>query len=224
MELAWKAAAATLLVATTGAAAAHDTWFEPLPPTPGGHVVFALGTGTHFPTYEFALAYESIAASGCRGEGAIAAPLAHVEDRLAALVVRSATAVDLRAGLTCWAQLVAFEVEVPPDKVEVYLREIQAGPALRATWAAMKARGLPWRERYTKLPASSSRYGPALRRCRWPWMCAWTTRDSRSAPVTSSGSRCCATASRSPACRSNCAANRARWASGARPTPTAAYR
>ena len=150
MKLAGKAAAATLLVATAGAAAAHDTWFEPLPPTPGGHVVFALGTGTRFPTYEFPLAYESIAASGCRGEGASAAPLAHVEDRLATLVVRSATAVNLRAGLSCWAQLVAFDVEVPPEKIEVYLREIQAGPTLRATWAAMKARGLPWRERYTK--------------------------------------------------------------------------
>ena len=39
---------------------------------------------------------------------------------------------------------------MPPDKIELYLREIQASPALRATWAAMKARGLPWRERYTK--------------------------------------------------------------------------
>jgi len=44
----------------------------------------------------------------------------------------------------------AFDVEVPADKIELYFREIQAGPALRATWAAMKARGLPWRERYTK--------------------------------------------------------------------------
>jgi hypothetical protein len=44
----------------------------------------------------------------------------------------------------------AFDVVVPRDKIELYLSEIQAGPALRATWAAMKARGLPWRERYTK--------------------------------------------------------------------------
>jgi hypothetical protein len=37
-----------------------------------------------------------------------------------------------------------------PDKVPVYLQDIQATPEVRATWAAMQARGLPWRERYTK--------------------------------------------------------------------------
>jgi hypothetical protein len=74
----------------------------------------------------------------------------HVEDRPATLVVRSAAPLKPAAGLTCWAQLAAFDVEVPPEKIEIYLREIQASPALRATWAAMKARGLAWRENYTK--------------------------------------------------------------------------
>jgi hypothetical protein len=142
--------AALLLAATAGAACAHDTWFQPLPSTPGGHAVFTLGTGTRFPIYEFPLAYEYIAASGCRGEGATAAPLAHVEDRPTTVVVRSAAPLNLRHATTCWAQLAPFDVVVPPDKIELYLREIQASPALRATWAAMKARGLPWRERYTK--------------------------------------------------------------------------
>lgn len=131
-------------------ASAHDTWFQPLPSTPAGHLVFGIGTGTRFPTYEFPLGYEYLVASGCRGEGATTARLAHVEDRPASLVVRSATPLKTADGLTCWAQLAPFNVEVPPDKIEVYLREIQASPDLRATWAAMKARGLPWRERYTK--------------------------------------------------------------------------
>jgi len=121
-----------------------------LPRTPAGDVVFTIGTGTRFPIYEFALAYEYIAASGCRGEGATAAPLAHVADRPTAAVVRSATRLNPRNALTCWAQLAPFDVEGPPNKIDLYLREIQAGPALRATWAAMKSRGLPWRERYTK--------------------------------------------------------------------------
>ncbi len=138
------------LVSVAGTATAHDTWFEPLPPTPGGHAVFALGTGTRFANYEFPLGYEYIVASGCRGAGATTAPLAHVADRPTSVVVRSATPIHAVAGLTCWAQLTPFEVVVPPDKIEVYLSEIQAGPALRATWAAMKARGLPWREHYTK--------------------------------------------------------------------------
>jgi len=144
---------AAALLALTTHAAAHDTWFQPLPPTPAGHLVFALGTGNRFPTYEFPLGYEYVVASGCRGEGASAAPLAHVQDRPVSLVVRSATprkSGTSGSGLTCWAQLSPFDVEVPPDKIELYLREIQAGPALRGTWAAMKARGLPWRERYTK--------------------------------------------------------------------------
>ncbi len=138
------------LAAVAGTASAHDTWFEPLPPTPGGHAVFALGTGTRFANYEFPLGYEYIVASGCRGAGATTAPLAHVTDRPTSVVVRSPSPIHAVAGLTCWAQLTPFEVVVPPDKIEVYLGEIQAGPALRSTWAAMKARGLPWRERYTK--------------------------------------------------------------------------
>jgi len=139
-----------VLAGAASAAAAHDTWFQPLPPTAEGHRVFMLGTGTRFPIYEFPLAYEYIAASGCRGDGATAAPLAHVEDRATTVVLRSAKPLNPRSAHTCWAQLAPFDVEVPPDKVELYLREIQAGPALRASWAAMKARGLPWREQYTK--------------------------------------------------------------------------
>ena len=74
----------------------------------------------------------------------------HVEDRPGALILRSPRPLDARVGIACWAQLKPFDVEVPQDKVELYLSEIQASPALRATWAAMKSRGLPWRERYTK--------------------------------------------------------------------------
>jgi len=144
------AGASLALCLLAGSACAHDTWFQSLPSTPGGHAVFTLGTGTRFPTYEFALAYEAIAASGCRGEGVTAAPLARVEDRPTTVVVRSATPLNARSAITCWAQVVPFDVEVPPDKIELYLREIQASPALRATWEGMKARGLPWRERYTK--------------------------------------------------------------------------
>lgn len=138
------------LIGLATPAAAHDTWFQTLAPTPSGHLVFAIATGNRFPTFEFPIAYEYLVASGCRGPGGTVAPLAHVEDRPQALVLRSAKPLDARAGITCWAQLKPFDVEVPADKVELYLSEMQAGPALRATWAAMKARGLPWRERYTK--------------------------------------------------------------------------
>jgi Domain of unknown function (DUF4198) len=150
MKLRSRSIAAALAAATAGAAAAHDTWLEPQRPSLAGHAVFAIGTGTRYPVFEFPLAQEYLVGSGCRGAGATAAPLVRVQDRPAWLVVRSATPLDAAAPHTCWAQLAPFDVEVPPDKIELYLREIQAGPALRATWAAMKARGLPWRENYTK--------------------------------------------------------------------------
>jgi len=150
MPAACRTLAGLALALAGGTAAGHDTWFVPVPALPGGPVVFALGTGTHFPQFEFPLGYEYIVASGCRGGGATAAPLVHVADRPAWVVVRSATPLGAGAALTCWAELTTFEVEVPPDKIELYMSEIQASPALRATWAAMKARGLPWREHYTK--------------------------------------------------------------------------
>lgn len=148
MKRSMKLFCAGLFAAAATHALGHDTWFQPLPGTPSGQAVFALGTGNRFPSYEFPLGFESLVTSGCRGEGVAPGSLVHVEDRPATLVVRSAT--RMGADATCWAQLAPFEVEVPPDKIEVYLREIQAGPALRATWAAMKARGLAWHERYTK--------------------------------------------------------------------------
>ena len=144
---------AAVLTAAAGAALAHDTWFELLAPTPQGQAVLALGTGNRFPLHELPVGFEHLASHGCRGAGAgaNAAPSALVyrEDRANALVVRSAARVDV-GGLTCWAQLLPVEGVVPPDRIEVYLREIQAGPALRAVWAERKARGLSWLERYTK--------------------------------------------------------------------------
>ena len=131
-------------------ATAHDTWFQTLAPTPSGQLVFAIATGNRFPVFEFPIAYQYLVGSGCRGPGGTLAPLAHVEDRPGALILRSPRPLDARVGIACWAQLKPFDVEVPQDKVELYLSEIQASPALRATWAAMKSRGLPWRERYTK--------------------------------------------------------------------------
>ena len=146
--------AALAVVASIQPAAAHDTWFTRQPSTPAGHGVFAIGTGNRFPTLEFPLAFNAIVDSGCAAAGAAAtpraAPLAQVEDRATSVVVRSAAPLPAQAAFSCWAQLTPFDVEVPADKIELYLREIQASPALRATWAAMKARGLPWRERYTK--------------------------------------------------------------------------
>jgi len=146
---------ALALLAALPAALAHDTWFQRLPGARSGEVMLAIGTGNQFPVQEFAIGIEQLRGHGCRGADASAAPLA------APLVAfrRASNALIVRADLgrrsqpapvTCWAQLMPFELELPSDKIELYLKEVQPPQSVLDTWAAMRARGLPWKERYTK--------------------------------------------------------------------------
>jgi hypothetical protein len=141
---------ATALALATAAATAHDSWFEALPLTAGGAPLLALGTGSQFPALETAIAEPYLTVRGCRSAdsrtpGAAPLVLKALRNTPTSLLLQSP-----RGAATCWVQLAPFEVEVAPDKVPVYLKEIQATPEIRAAWAAMQARGLPWRERYTK--------------------------------------------------------------------------
>ena len=160
------------LVLAAGAAAAHDTWFEPLAAqrsTAAGARLLALGTGNQFPLHEVGVGANFLARHGCR-RGDVALPLVALRNADAALVLLvpaprppvpspvpapgPATEVQSRpavaAPVSCWAQLASAEIDLPPDKIELYLDEAQPPPAVREAWAAMRARGLPWRERYTK--------------------------------------------------------------------------
>lgn len=139
--------AAAALALHVGAALAHDTWFEPLPSTPGEQRL-SLGTGTQFPRYDSGIDMRYLVAQGCRsGAGAATTPLVHERDAPTALIVH--VAAD-RPAATCWAQLTPFEIDLPADKIPIYLDEIQASDAIRAAWGRIAARGLPWHERYTK--------------------------------------------------------------------------
>lgn len=154
------------LALALGAAHAHDTWFAALPAT-GGATLLALGTGTRFPAHETGVEARFLVQRACRAAGRpdagpvpapCAMPALYNEDRSLWLQPPAGAA-------TCWAQLAPFDIELAPDKVPVYLGEIQATPDVRAAWAAMQARGLPWRERYTKharieLAAPSSEPAP----------------------------------------------------------------
>ena len=131
-----------------GAAAAHDTWFEPLPAARPGEVLLKLGTGNRFPRHEFTVGEASLREQGCRRAGAKAVPLQVTGETVQAL---SLTARPGGVGpVTCWAQQQPFEIEIAPATVEVYLKEVNASPEVRAAWAELQSRGRPWRERYAK--------------------------------------------------------------------------
>ena len=132
---------AALLAA--GAASAHDTWFERLD-NDGPAPRLALGTGNQFPAQESGIDATYIVASGCRAARLVTSlqapqPTEH--------------ALQLRAtpgATTCWLQTTPFTVTLEPDKIALYLREVNPNDAQRAQWAEIQRRGLPWREHYVK--------------------------------------------------------------------------
>ena len=145
-----KTALAWLLCALAGSAVAHDTWFERLPSAKPGELRLALGTGNRFPLHEFSVGAASLRESGCRANtpAAKVAPLKTVRETPKALIVRAQAGPN--AAVTCWAQQEPFEVEIAAPIVEVYFKEINAPQPVRAAWAEMHARGVTWKERFSK--------------------------------------------------------------------------
>lgn len=142
--------AGVMLGALAGPALAHDTWFVPQALTDRGERLFALGTGNQFPQLEVPVALKQLQSSGCRGEGQRAAPMRWVADAPTALMLRSARAVPAAVALTCWAQLIPIDIEIDDPTVEIYLKEINALPAVRQRWESLRARGIRWQESYVK--------------------------------------------------------------------------
>lgn len=163
-----RALTALLCTVAAASAAAHDTWFTPLPPTPRGQLVLALGTGAAFPGYEVAIAAAQLADSGCTGDGVREKPLREgVELSLdglrqwfsgatstagapPVLALRTGRPVSPAVSVSCWARLVAIDITIDDPTVDLYLDEVQALPAVRERWAALKARGVRWQETYVK--------------------------------------------------------------------------
>ena len=142
---------AIALAALAGNAAAHDSWFVALPRTDRGEVVLALGTGNQFPVMDTTIPLTQLAHTGCQGEGQQrAAPMRWVADHPTAVVLRSARPVPATAALTCWAQLRPLDIEIDNATVDIYLQEVNASPAVRERWQALRARGVRWQETYTK--------------------------------------------------------------------------
>jgi len=135
---------AALLLAP--AVQAHDTWFEWQPGA--GRAEFLIGSGNRFPLYEGGVGGNSLDKSGCRGGDGKSVALAFRRHVRNATLLRA----DAENGpaLTCWAQLQPFDVELSPQLVEVYFREIRPSAEVVAAWHALRAQGLPFRERYVK--------------------------------------------------------------------------
>ena len=119
-----------------------------MPAARPGEVLLKLGTGNRFPRHEFTVGQASLREHGCRRAGAKAVPLQAAGETEQALTLKA------RPGgvgpASCWAQQQPFEIEIAAATVEVYLKEVNASPAVRAAWADLQSRGLPWRERYAK--------------------------------------------------------------------------
>lgn len=128
-------------------ARAHDTWFEPQ--TGGDAVELLIGSGNRFPLYEGGVGGDAFAKSGCRGADGKAIALAFRRHVRKATLLRADTRGDAGA-LTCWAQLQPFDVELTPELVQTYFKEIRPSAALVAAWDKLRAQGLPFRERYVK--------------------------------------------------------------------------
>ncbi len=141
----------TTLSLVAGSAAAHDSWFALLPRTDRGEVVLALGTGNQFPVMDTPIPLAQLAHTGCQGGGQQrAAPMRWVADHPNAVVLRSARPVPATAALSCWAQLRPIDIEIDNATVDIYLQEVNANPAVRERWHALRARGVRWQENYTK--------------------------------------------------------------------------
>jgi hypothetical protein len=131
-------------LALAGSASAHDTWFEPLP---GGGL--ALSTGNRFPVSDLAVDDKYFVKSGCVTTDGKARALDKLRFTDKATLLRAKDRVGTEP-LTCFMQLQPFDIDLPPDKIEIYFKEIRPSDAVLATWVDLKARGLPFREHYTK--------------------------------------------------------------------------
>jgi hypothetical protein len=129
-------------LAFAGSVSAHDTWFEALP---NGNI--ALGTGNRFPVTELAVDDKFFAKRGCVTADGAARELEKLRFTDKATLLRTKGGVS---ALTCFVQLEPFEIDLPPDKIEIYFKEIRPSAAVLTAWADLKARGLPFKERYTK--------------------------------------------------------------------------
>ena len=132
------------------AAHAHDSWLSPVPTPVQGEALFELSAGNRFPVQEVGASPQYLDRSTCMDGQGRALPMRpdNVGQKALSLRVRGLAGPGMP--LSCWIELQAYDIELQPQLIPVYLAEIRPPAAVREAWAAMQARGLPWRESFRK--------------------------------------------------------------------------
>lgn len=149
--MAWRAVVFAWLCLAAAHGHGHDSWLSPSRHDAApDELVLELATGNRFPVQEFSQAPGSVARSRCIGSNGGELALRPVREQSQWLEL----SVDMAGGhgqpLACWVELGASQIELTPRLVDVYFAEIKATATNRQAWAALQARGLPWRESYRK--------------------------------------------------------------------------
>lgn len=131
-------------------ALAHDTWFERRASSAPQRPVMVLGTGNQYPVFDSRNELNSFVRSACQAGGVVQGPLVLADPLAEELVVSTPKDLPRAPRVSCWVQLQPFEVDLVDELVEVYFKEALPPASVRQAWAAQKARGQPWRERYVK--------------------------------------------------------------------------
>ncbi len=154
------------VVLASGGLRAHDTWLQPerFAVTPGAMLAFDLTSSDGFGGFQTAIKPERVARMVARLGGAVLTPgaLAATEKTL-----RFPVTVGRPGVMVLGIELKARLLELEPDKIETYLREIHASDELREAWAAVPA-PRRWRESYVKHAKTFVRVGePAADERAW---------------------------------------------------------
>jgi hypothetical protein len=141
-------------------ARAHDTWLQPerFAATPGATLELGLTSADGFNGSDTAIKPERVA----RVLGRLGGEAVAIAEPVAGAKALGFSATFTRPGIAVLGiELKPRLLELAPDKIELYFREIHAGDELRATWAAVPE-PRRWRESYVKQAKTFVRVGAPL--------------------------------------------------------------
>lgn len=145
----YRLASLTTLVATLALPAlAHDTWLLNKQQTAqaGQQMDFDSTSGHRFPALETGPKPDRISAAQCRQQGA---DFALVPGKHETKTLPLSTRPPANGGMVCWLVLKPKEIDLKADKIDGYLKEIDASEAVKQAWAS-SPQPRRWVESYEK--------------------------------------------------------------------------